>query len=246
MSIMDMFRMSKPAPEPQAPTTNGQQQQSADPSLKQDPQGPDINAQVKQPEGLDKFNDLWKAPQKKEGDAPEFNPSAIFDLDPAKMAAAIGQINFAEVVSKDDLAAIVSGGEGAMDVFMKALNGTAAKTMTMATTASAKMIEQALSQASGAMDSKISQQVKLNQVNSQMQEVNPALSSPAAAPIVNALKVQFTNQFPTSSPKEITDMVNEYLVNFADLAAGKKPDPEVNAGKPTTDWSKYLGMGQQS
>lgn len=245
MSIMDMFRMGKPSPEPTQQTTHGQQQQVADPSIKQDPQGPDINAQVKQPEGLEKFNDLWKAPVKKEGEPAEFNPNAIFDLDPAKMAAAIGQINFAEVVSKDDLAAIASGGEGAMEVFMKALNGTAAKTMTMATTASAKMIEQALSQASGAMDNKINQQVKLNQVNSQMQEINPALSSPAAAPLVSALKTQFTAQFPTSSSKEIAEMVNEYLVNFADLAAGKKPDPEVTASK-STDWGKYLGMGQQT
>lgn len=242
MSIMDMFRMGAKAPEPQQPTTNGQQQQPAAPSVKADPATPDLNA-VKQPEGLDKFADLWKAPVKAEDAPADFDPTKIFNFDPAKMAEAVGTINFAEVVGKDKLAAIVAGGEGAMEAFAQALNATAAKTMTLSTTAAGKMIEQAMGQATAAMDQRVAKQVKLNQVNSQMQELNPALSHAAAAPLVNALTTQFTGQFPLATPKEINDKVMEYISNFADLAAGKKDDSEVQANTGT-NWMKYLGNEQ--
>jgi hypothetical protein len=89
------------------------------------------------------------------------------------------------------------------------------------------------------MDGKINKSVKLNQVNSQMQELNPALSHQAAVPIVEALKVQFTNKFPMSSPSEISKMVQEYMVDFTAIAAGKKEEPASTANKGT-NWNDYM------
>lgn len=245
-SAMDMFRTTPQVAAPQqqpAQQTNGQQQQAPQPQMQQTVQA-DPNAVTEQPDPMDAFKDLWAAPAKVEGAEEDFNPQAIFNIDPATMQAAIGKINFAEgVVTEQDLQAITAGGPEAMQAFMKALNGTGAKAMQLATTASAKMVEQAMTRASGAMDKKIASGVKLNQVSSAMQELNPALSHPAAAPMVNALKQQFTAKHPTATPTEITTMISSYLDTFAGIAAGKK-EPVVDPNAPVqaeTDWTKYFG-----
>lgn len=243
MSIMDFFRPGT-APVPQAnpaqqqqQTQAGQQQTPPNPSLTQDPVKTDPAAQ---PDPMDKFKELWTPPKKVEGAEEPFNPSAIFNMDPESIQKAVGSINFAEGITGEQLAAIQGGGEDAVKVFATILNQSSAKAMSLSTTAAAKMIEQAMTKATGAMNGQIDKQVKLNQVNSQMQEFNPALNSPAAAPMIKALTTQFTNQFPTSSPAEITALVKEYMTNFAELAAGKKEpvvDP-VEAAKP--DWESYM------
>ena len=248
MSIMDFFRTAQqpaaPAPQQQQQPQNGQPQQPANPSLQQQVQA-DPNASQVVVDPMDAFKELWTAPTKVEGQEEDFNPSAIFNIDPASMQEAIGKINFAEgVVTQQDLEAITAGGPEAMQAFMKALNGTGAKAMQLATTASAKMVEQAMTRASGAMDKKIASGVKHNQVSSAMQELNPALSHPAAAPMVNALRQQFVDKNPTATPTEITTMISTYLDNFAGIAAGKKEDPTAAAAAAKaaegTDWTKYF------
>jgi len=246
MSLMDFFRpaaQQNPAANQQpAQTTNGQQQQQPNPAMDATKQEPDPAAA---PDPMKAFEKLWEVKKPEEGAEPEFNPSAIFNTDPEGMQKAVAGINFADMVTEDSLAAIQAGGPEALKAMVSMLNGTASKVMTMATTASAKMIEQGLTKASGALDGKINKQVKLNQVNSHMQELNPALSSPAAAPMVKALTTQFTNQYPLSSATEISAMVKDYMVGFADLAAGKKEpvqDP-ATAGQP--DWETYFSGGQQ-
>lgn len=245
MSVMDFFRFGatpQTAPttaQQPAPTQAGQQQTPPTPGITQEPVAADPAATVVV-DPMDKFKDIWAPAVKKEGEAADFNPSAIFNLDPKSMQDAVGQINFADQVTEESLAAIQAGGPEAVKAMLGMLNGTAAKVMTLSTTAAAKMVEQGLTQASGAMDKKINNGVKLNQVHSQLQELNPALSSPAAAPMVQALTAQLTQKYPTSSAAEISGLVKEYMTNFADLAAGKKEpvaDP-ATAGK--TNWDSYM------
>lgn len=244
MSIMDFFRPGT-APTPQAtpqqqqqPTAAGQQQTAPTPSLNQEVPAADQAAAV---DPMDKFKELWAPTKPVEGAEPEFNPSAIFNLDPESMQKAVGGINFADMVTEESIAAISAGGPEAVKAMIGMLNATGAKTMTLATTAAAKMVEQGLTKATGALDKKITNGVKLNQVNSQLQELNPALNSPAAAPMVQALTAQLTNKFPMSSPAEISGLVTEYMKNFAELAAGKKAPEVPEASKEGTDWEKYMG-----
>lgn len=245
-SVMDFFKPQNAAAQADQlqaqQTQNGTQAQPANPSMQP--------AKVEEPKKeevspLDQFNDLWKATPTKEGDPAPFNPSQIFNLDPKTMQEAVGKINFAQSVTPDMLQAIQGGGEESMQAFMKAMNSVAQQTMTLSTTAAAKMIEQAMSGASTAMDGKIAQQVKLNQVSSSMQELNPALSHPAAAPILEGIKTQLVNKHPTATPAEITKLANEYLMNFASLAAGKKEEVAAPVSPDeATDWMKYMGAGQ--
>lgn len=241
-NVMSFFRPGQTQEQAQAtqqpqPGQQGQMPQSPTPSMTADPVAPDLTAQV---DPMAKFNELWSAPKPVEGAPKEFNPSAIFTMDPKSIQDAVGQINFAEGITADQLTAIQGGGEEAVKAFAAVLNQSSAKAMALSTQAAGKMIEKALTEASGAMDKKINTGVKLNQVNSQLQELNPALNSPAAAPMVQALTTQLTNKFPMSSSAEISGMVTEYMKNFAELAAGKKEPVAADASTAGTDWDQYM------
>lgn len=245
-NIMSFFRPGQTqeqaaATQQPAPTQQGQQQTPPTPGMA--PVIPAADPSAAPVDPMDKFKDIWTPAKPVEGAPKEFNPGAIFDMNPESIAKAVGGINFAEGITADQLQAISAGGEDAVKVFAQVLNSSSAKAMTLSTNAAAKMIEKAMTDATGAMDGRINKQVKLNQVNQQMQELNPALSSPAAAPLVQALTTQFTQQFPTASPAEIAASVKEYMAGFANLAAGKPAAVEesVKNGSDGMDWEKYMG-----
>ena len=144
MSIMDFFRPAnannqQPVAQPQQ-TTNGQQATAPQPGMQQQVPPVDL-APLAEPAGdLDTFKDLF-TPAAKDPNAPaEFNPSAIFNLDPAAMQEHISKIDFASAVTKEQLAAITEGGEGAMSAFVQAMNGVAQKTFQTSTIAAVRWL----------------------------------------------------------------------------------------------------------
>lgn len=241
MSIMDIFRSTPKQPEAPQPQ-NGQQTQQPNPSMNQN-SAVDVNAAAElaaAEAAKPKHEKLWEAPVKDPNAEPDFDPNNIFSLDAESMAKAVGQINFAESITSDQLAAIQEGGEGAVKAFAQAMNSVSQNVMTKSTMTAAKMIERAMSQGAGAMNRQVDKQVKHQQVSSQLQELNPALNSPLAAPIIDGIRTQLINKYPMASSTEIAKMAQEALQEFVGIAAGKKeevPDPK-QAGK--VDWDKYL------
>lgn len=239
MSIMDIFR-PKPA-QPAAPQpANGQQMQQPTPGMDQNTPVDINNAAAVAEAAKLKHEKLWEAPVKDANAEPDFDPNNIFSLDAESMAKAVGQINFAESITSEQLEQIQQGGEGAVKAFAAALNATSQNVMTKSTMTAAKMIERAMSQGAGAMNRQVDKQVKHQQVSSQLQELNPALSSPLAAPIIDGIRTQLINKYPMASSTEIAKMAQEALQEFVGIAAGKKEevvDPK-EAGK--VDWDKYM------
>lgn len=237
-SVMNFFRPAAaqtPATELSNPiqTQNGQQAQAAVP-------GADPVKEAKDAGPLDGFEKVWEAPAKVEGAAEPFDPGNIFNLNQESMQKALASVDFAGSITEEQIAAIQGGGAEAVKVLGVMLNNTARQTMGAATQASAKMIETAMSGAQGALDGKISNQVRQQQVNSHLQDTNPLLSHPAAAPMVQALTSQLTQQFPKASPAEIGQKVQEYMNGMAELASGKPGAAEAAAKSAEgTDWEQY-------
>lgn len=242
-SVMDFFRPANaniPAtetPQPQQ-AANGQNATAANPAADPTKVAADPTAQVSP---LDTFSNLWEPKKPVEGAPPEFDPSNIFQLNQESMAQALAQVNFASGITEDHIAAITAGGEGAVKALGEMLNNTARQTMGAATQASAKMIEKAMTSASGAMDGKINNQVRQNQIASHLQETNPIVNHPAAAPMIQAMQTQLAAQFPKASPAEIAQKVQDYMGAFAAVATGK-PQAEAEAAKAAqgTDWESYF------
>lgn len=248
MSIMDLFRGKAPeqtqVTNPAATTAPGlnsnapapdnsvQQQQQAEADANKDP--------------LDQFKELWNAPKEGEPVAQKFDPSNLFQIDPAKIQAEVGKINFTQVVTPEIAGRIAGGGEEAVKATLEAMNATSQMTFMQAMLASSKMIEGALTKANDSLDSRIEQRAKQLQVSNTLREANPALSHPAVAPLVTAMETQFAQKFPNATQAELTKMAQEYVAK-AGAAFGGKPDAtESNAGNHQSgevDWEKYLTNG---
>lgn len=235
MSFFQPRNAGTPATELAPPTqaSNGQQLQA--PNLGQDPV-----KEAKEANPLDGFSKVWEAPVKVEGAPADFDPSNIFQLNQESMQKALASVDFAGSITEDQVAAVQGGGPEAVKALMSMLNNTARQTMGAATQASAKMIETAMSGAAGSLDGKISSQVRQQQITSHLQDTNPAINHPAAAPMIHALSTQLTQQFPKASPAEISQKVQEYMTGFAALASGKS-DAAAQAAKSAegTDWEQY-------
>lgn len=236
-SIMSIFsggasNNNQQAPQPQ-PTTEAQNQ--TPPAQSQEPTNPAPQDPVA---ALDNFKDLWNPP--KEGEGPEtFDPSKLFQVDPEKIQQGVSQLNFTSAVTPELLARIQAGGDDAIKANLEIMNKVGQQAFMQSMLASSKLVEAALTKANSHLDSRIEQRTKQLQVSSSLRESNPALTHPAAAPLVSALEQQFAVKYPQATPAEITQLANEYLANFAQLASGKKEAP-ANSSNQEMDWEKFL------
>lgn len=188
---------------------------------------------------LDAFKDLWTP--LKEGEGPEtFDPSKMFNIEPEKFQQSVAGINFANSVKPEQLARIQAGGEDALKANLEVMNSIAQQAFMQSMLGASKLVEGAMTQANSHLDSRIESRTKQLSVSSSLREANPALSHPAAAPLVTAMEQQFSVKYPQASPAEITKLATDYLANFAHVAAGK-PAADPKATNTGTDWEAFLG-----
>lgn len=245
-SIMSIFGGGQQAPAAQPNPAPAQQHtqnpQPATPGQQNQPNpagDPGLPA-----EGLDKFADLFKPlTPEQAAQQPNFNPESLFaSLEPAKVAEIAKGLNFTDGLTQDTLAAIGNGGEGAMQAFAAALNQVGQKSFTQALLASAEVSKQAFIQANGSLDTRLNSATRNQAVASAIYAENPALNSPAAKPIVDALQQAISLKNPTATPQQIQASVKEYLSQFAAVAGGQQQQQEA-AQEQTTDWAKLFGLG---
>jgi hypothetical protein len=186
---------------------------------------------------LDTFSSLWQ---------PEQNPQQVeplININPKALADAARKTDFTKMISQDQLAAIGAGGEGAMQAFAQAMNSVAQGVYAQSAFAATKIAEQAVERASARFTSEIPNHVKKLQVSESLRSENPALSHPAASPILGAIESQLTMKHPQASSAEIAKMAKQYLENFA-TAINKPKDDAAAASKVKseqgTDWTTFL------
>lgn len=243
-SIMSLFNPQNAAAQVQpTQTENGQQTQAPTPGAATPGTqvAPNAERAGEEVSPLDAFKEMWQSPKKEEGAPEEFNPSQIFQMDPAKMQEALGKVDFTSAIQPAQLEAIQAGGPEAMKAMMEMLNSTSRQVMSHATTVTGKMIETAMTGASSAMDKKITNVSKNQQLEAHLRESSPALTHPSTAPMAKLLQGQFSQQFPLASPAEINAKVSEYFTLVGNIAAGKdKPDQAQEASKSDTNWEQYF------
>ena len=199
------------------------------------PANPATNAQ---PEGLDRFNDLWKPVESPAGGAPD----PLFNVDPKQLMEAAKKIDFTKVIQPTQLQAIAQGGEQAVSAFAQALNTVAQTVYAQNAHATAKIVEQAVAKSQEAIRSELPQHIKRQTVSDSLRTDNPALSHPAAAPILGALEQQLTMKFPNATAPEIKAMATDYLTSFAGTfqkpASQQTQSAQTNQGMDWDSWIK--------
>jgi hypothetical protein len=243
MSIGEMFSnlfSGTPAPQQQAPQQpqpgNLPEQMTA--GMASDPANVNTpaNGNPAPAEGLDKFNDLWKPAES----APNAAPNGMFNVDPKQLMDAAKKIDFSKVIQPQQLQAIAQGGEGAMAAFAAAMNSVAQTVYAQNAHATAKIVEQAIGRSQETMRSEMPNQIKRLNVSESLRAENPALTHPAASPILGALEQQMTQKFPNASSMEISKMAQEYLVSFSKAMQKPESAPTPSSGSREADWSAYL------
>lgn len=202
------------------------------------PQGTDTsNTPAATP--LDQFADLWK----NEPTDPNAQVQAgVFgNVDPKKFMEAAGKIDFAKVVTPDQLTAIGQGGEAAVTAFASAMNSVAQSVYAQSAFATTKLVDQALAKAKDGFMADLPQHIKRQTVTDNLRIENPIFSNPAVQPIISALEQQMTVKFPNATAPEITAMAKQYVEALGTSLAPKPVSTQTKGGvKADEDWSGFL------
>jgi hypothetical protein len=187
---------------------------------------------------LDAFAKLWEDAPNPTGD----NANAgLFNVDPEKLKAAAASVDFTKSLTPELMQQIAGGGENAMKAVMEAMNKTAQATYAQSAMATTKIVEKAVEKANADFMAKIPSMLKSQNLSNSLLEENPALSHPAAAPLIDAVQKQLTTKYPNATSSELNKMAKEYLSEFANVAV-VKPAPETpKPAKGEVDWSQFLG-----
>lgn len=237
MSLMDFFRGANPVPAAvPAPATNGNPPVPA-PTDK----SPGGNAPVADPNAPiePSFDKLWDPVGENDPKLPDFNPSALFQFDPAKVQEAVKQIDYTKAMNSEQLQAVVAGGEGAMAALSQIMNSVAQQATQVSMIGSAKLIEQALGKANESLDARMAEQIRKQEISAGLREKNPIFNSPEFSPMVSALETQFRTKYPNASSAEITTMAEKYVLKFAQGITGKK-DADSASKVEEVDWENLF------
>lgn len=248
MSFFDIFKPATPA----APESNQQQQQPADETNNQQQNNQQQTNNNQQQQGaqpnpseapLDSFKDLWETP---ENSGNENNQTLFGEVDPKKIFEAAKTANFSSLISQDNLQAIEQGGEAARKAFQESLNSVAQAVFAQSTLATTKIVEQAVAKATAKYEAGLPEAVKRHMASDSLLTENPALSNPAAAPIIAALQSQLAVKFPKATASELKEMAKNFLGNFANaVTPGTKENNASNGQQSKTagddiDWMAYV------
>lgn len=175
----------------------------------------DNSAATQEPQGLDKFKDLFNIPADQMPQAPE---SAFAKVTPEAIQQVAGQTDFSKVVTPELMAKISAGGEEATAAMITAMNLVAQQGYAQSATASMKLIDTALAKQREQFQSELPNLIKSQTVTEQLRNSNPIFNHPAAAPMLDTLQKQIQLKNPTATAEQIRKQAEDYLINFASAA----------------------------
>ena len=185
---------------------------------------------------LDKYKDMWQPDTNAESNPPSQS------VDPAKLLEAASKVDFTKVLDREVLAKISGGGEDAVAALLQVLNKSSQTVYGQSMVTTAKIVEQAISQAREEFASQIPDAIRRQGAHNKVFEENPAFANPAVAPLIEAQVAQLAQKFPKATPTELHAMAKEYLSGVASLI--NPPKADVSRSSKTSkdeDWSAYLG-----
>jgi hypothetical protein len=251
MGVLDIFRSFHQG-------ANGQPQQqpvTPDPKLNTAIPGSEaksdgsIPAIPKAGEGakspLENYGKLW---DKADTDKAPPTGAVTLKADPAKIAEAARKVDFKPAINAEALTKAVAGDAAALaDV----LNQAAQAGYAQATSATAKIVQDALTQQAKTFREEIIPDiVRRSTITNSLGADNPIFENPAVKPLVTMVENQMQMKFPNASAAEITTKAKEYLMETSTeflkssgmtVAAAQK-DTKTSGGKQATDWGDYFGV----
>lgn len=192
---------------------------------------------------LDSFKDLFTVPTDDKGQ-PQLptDPMAgpLLAVNAEKLREAAGKMNFTAGVAPELLQKAMSGQDP--QAFMDVLNTVAQGAFLQAMTVNAGVVETAFSRHSQRIDQALPGRIRSVQIG-QSAPKHPALSHPAAAPMVAALKSQIASTNPHLTPEQVAEKAEGYVIAMAsDITTHntQQSNQNQNGSKQETDWIGLL------
>lgn len=236
MGLMDMFKAAPVAKEPgnidPAAATNSQGVSNAATA----PNGvvPATSAEaMKSP--LDEYNTLWDT----DPNAPKPAESMFANVDGKKMMESAGKVDFTKAVTPELMQKIQAGGADAVQATIEAMGKMSQLTFANSAMATTKIVEQALAKQEEKYKSELPNHIRKQSVSNSLRSENPALSHPAAQPILGAIESQMADKYPNATAAEVTSMAKDYLAKFASLVSPQKQEETSDSSKGGTDFSDW-------
>lgn len=186
---------------------------------------------------LEKFKEIWVEPKID----PNTNQPEPITVE--KLQEAAGKVDFAKVISAEQLAAIGQGGDAAVAAFGQALNKVAQTVYGQSAYATTKIVEQAVTQAEQKFASQIPNLINSQSSKNALVTENKAFQDPAVKPIFDMVHSQMTTKFPNASVTEINDMVKDMLKGMSNVfnpeAAKKIKEASTSKVNAAEDFSDY-------
>lgn len=239
--------------QPAAPATPVNSNGSAGPAAQQPaPANPGANPQNMQnqqapaPAGgpvnpLDSYANLFM-PKPANPNAPKTPTMAdpiLGAMDPAAFRTQIANTNFAANVPQEQIAKALGGDQQA---FMDVINAAAREAFAASAQLSHGLIEHGVRTGAERVNSGLDSRIRNFQLKSQNTS-NEALSHPAVAPMLNAVKMQIASSNPTLAPDQVQQQAEQYFSQMADVLVAPKQAAAAAAAKPKsdqTDFSSYI------
>jgi|SRR6188768_562525 len=246
-SISDIFRFGagpvaqqQPAAimdpmNPNNPNLPQNQQQPQQPVAKADDPKTPPEPPVEDYKGLWNTDPNAKAPV----DPADFN----FNINKDAVNKMFGEIDFTKVISQDILTKINAGGPEATSALLTAMNAMLQESTKKSVLAASQLTEAGIKTSGQRMKDYIPSVVRDNQVSSALREDNPLMKDSRYAPMVEAVTIQMSRQFPNGTPSEIKEHTRKYFDNMVNDVAQHSGRQVVDAPKTVpqgvvqTDWS---------
>lgn len=244
MSIMEKLfgrtASQVPAPNPAPPASNNPAAnaptQQTQVSGQTDPNGT-VPAGSNEPASpLSKFEKVWE-PNK---DAPKEQSLSVQNVDPNKIMEAAGKIDFASLLSKEDLAKVAAGGEEAVAAMASLLNKTAQSVYGQAAFAATKIQEKTMAEAEERFLAKLPGLINQRSAQELLLQNNKQLSHPAVKPIVDMMREQLVQQYPNATAAQIAEMTQEMMKGAAQVFNPIPPADATKGKKQDEDWEAYV------
>ncbi len=169
--------------------------------------------------------------------APTLQDPILGPMDPSAFRQQISTANFASGIPAETIQKAVSGD---VNAFSEAINLAAREAFAAAAQLSHGLVEHgsrtAAERLNGTLDSRIRNfQIKTQNTN------HEALSHPAVAPMLNAVKMQLATSNPQLTPEQVQQQAEAYFTQVADvLTAPKKAATQAANTPKEMDFSSYL------
>ena len=208
------------------------------------------------------FESLWQPNTDKDGKViPSKNSqqsSYLPQLDPKKFGDMVEKMDFTRHITKEERAALVGGGEGAVEAMLSVMNKSHRQNFINSISAMSRLVENGFSGAQGRFADMIPDHVRNLMAEDSLNASSGIMRNPAFAPLVRGVKNQFLDKYPKATPSQINTAVEAYFENmYQEMHAGKtqKQTPtrrdntdKLKTGDQDADFMQWIEseVGQQA